>query len=335
MKKTLLALSAIAMLGFAACNPNDDEKKLPNNGQYMPGMKIAEIRDNGGTQEKWIWNGNQLDTVKYYSNGQNISLATFTYDGGRLVQVTGPYGYSTHLNYAGDQLAQVGIQQDGIAGTFILEYSNGKVNKMTLPFSREMLAEMAGDELPEFITRGTGEMNVNLTWTGNNVSRQDLNATFNISITASELMEMAEMLGFSEMLAPIAPYASMLSAFQFPLVLGMNASTSIIYDNYHSPYQGYWGRFDMEQIYSIFSSNNPTSVSTNNTMNYSLSLPEGLPALLAGFGVNLADYGISFPITGSVPVDQDEESYSYQYNDKGYPTHITDDYSTEEIIYAE
>ena len=50
---------------------------------------------------------------------------------------------------------------------------------------------------------------------------------------------------------------------------------------------------------------------------------------------NLADYGITFPITGSIPMGEDEDNYTYQYNDKGFPTLINSGYSTKEIIYAE
>lgn len=335
MKKLFLALGAVAMMGLAACDP-DNENNLSNNGQYAPEMKISEIRRDGDTRQAWTWNENKLERVDYRSNGQTISSATFTYDGDRLVQVTGPYDALTRLIYSGNQISQIEFQQDGIAGTFNLEYNNGKVNKMTLPFSREILQELAGDDFPEFITRGTGEMVVDLTWTGNNVSRQVLAANFSASISASEMMEMAEMMGMSDMLEPIAPFVGMLAAFQFPITLSMTTTTTVSHDDKHNPFQGYMGRFSIqEEIHTIFSANNPTTVSSTTEMNYSLTLPDGLPAMLAAMGVNLADYGITFPITGTVPMDEDVDNYSYQYNDRGFPTHITDDYDTEEIIYAE
>ncbi len=334
MKKALWVLGTVAIMSLSACGSDDEENASPNIGQYAPGMKITEIRSEGTLEQSWIWNGNRLDTVNYHSD-QSPTSAFFTYENNRLVQVTGPYSTSARLSYSGTQLTQIEFHQDGISGTFSLEYSNDKVSRMTLPFSRETMEELAGDEFPEFITRGTGAMNIDFAWAGNNVARQDIAATFTTSISGSELMDMAAMMGLDEMLEPIAPFANLLANFQFPLIFSMTSSVSASYDNKHNPFQSYFGSFDIENLHILFSANNPTHVASSSTMNYSLSLPDGLPAMLAALGVNLADYGIEFPVEGSIPMDEDDDNYSYQYNDKGFPSHVDDGYRTREIIYAQ
>lgn len=359
MKKTLLALSALMMLGLAACDPDDDKPitpggETPDNPSgsysYSPALKISQIKDSGQVIEQWSWNGNRLDRVVSESE-EGSDTATFGYTGYVLTSINTTDGTEAILNYQDGLLNKVTLTSPTSLGTPVtaditLAYNGTKVSNIQMPIPEELFNSLMGnDDIPESFKQAkgsknnSGALNIDFLWSGNNVTTTNMTATLSYDINGADLMEMASMFGLDQLAENIPAAAlAILANVNFPTEMTVTIVNNSTYDEMINPLCGYMGALvdmndlDNLELGSIFSANNVLTSASSTTMNYSITIPAEVMLALQLAGFNLSSYGITSPISGSVPMDEETVTYTYQYNNEGFPTLINNTY---EYIYAQ
>ena len=354
MKKTLLALCAVAMLGMASCDREDnpvnpqptpdpiDPPAGMTDGIYQPKMKIVKVLENGEMLEMWTWSDSLLASVKEYDEGRESGTMTFTYQGNRLTRMSGGEGREVTFAYSGDAMTSMTMQFDGASLQLNVSHSGNKVSQVAAEVPEALLAGLMGDdddEMPDFLKNGGADMKIDLTWTGENVSRTVSTITLKRELSGSELQDMAGNLGIEQLQQLTSNYPMLgvlIANATFQLQVDIVATSTATYDSRKNPLKGYIGGLDPEDLFPLFSANNVVEQTMESTMSYSVSIPDELMTTASAFNVDLSAYGITNPMTGSIPMDEPEtDRYDYQYNDNGFPTRVICSWGSKEYIYAE
>ena len=152
MKKMIVALCAVALLGLTACekdpepepntnptenpdNPGNTDPENPDNpdnpdpgnpddpemphgeGIYYPGVHITNVSTNGANTETWTWDGSKLQSIMAFDNGAVSSNAAITYDGDRMKSIaltTTDLSGTFDLTYRGEYITDLGFTTGGV-----------------------------------------------------------------------------------------------------------------------------------------------------------------------------------------------------------------------------
>lgn len=352
MKKLFFALCAVAALGMTACNKenqnngnngnNNQQEQIPEGeGIYNPAKHIASVEYGDATVETWNWVDRKLQSITTSDFDGNNSMATFSYNGWRLSQMTmegGDFPGTVTYSYSGDKMSNFTISSAGMQMASVdivhtgdkITHLDMNVDNAALQMLVNMLGNMGdfgglftpamGNQLTASIARaaqaatkggkftvGDTEFDVDFTWTGENVSRVLLTATINVGVTGDELSQLMS-------LDPsMSTYASLLSYVagdqELPVVVTVNDTMEYTYDNHVNPKQGFFGAVNITLDADMLSANNTASATNHGTVS--------------------ADITITIPFLGAqhIPYSQaigDGEiiDYTYIYNAAGYPATV-------------
>lgn len=341
MKKLLFAVCAVAALSLAACHKdpvtpdnqggggNQQEEQIPEGeGIYNPGMHIAAIYYNDGTpSEIWRWENRKLvgiDSSDYCGGSSPVS--TFSYNGWRLAQATtmvqGIPAMVTY-SYNGDKLASMDINSQGmpIANIQVGDHTGDKVTHLDINLNNQllqMLVSMMGDTNMPFPFKGMKEpgkfsltstdFDVDLTWSGDNVSRVILSGEVVMGATVEELQQ------FMPLDSVMGPLVSLLSYMtegqELPLTIYIHDTIQFNHDSYNNPLHGFLGRLDL----SALSANNV--VSQESHVGATVVLTVSIPSM-SWLGSH--DFSYDLPVDGNTTT-----IYNYTYNAAGYPATVED-----------
>ena len=355
MKKILVVVCTITLLGLAACNKDKDNDNGQNteqptnqgDGIYNPGAKIDQIHysDSATPDEVWQWEGDRVMSISMTAAGGSEQAGiSFDYNNeGRIADIfTTVMGapIEAALNYNAQKLingASIYAGGTTMATAQVSHNAQQKVNRISLDVNDEVLAQLvqlismllsdSNSIMPFLTTTPSSKFSIdndafeaNFIWGGNNVTRMIVNAQLNMTTTLNEIPT-----GLLQTLVP-ADYASMIELAvtlmgdtPIPVQVTVTDTVDYTYDNQQNPLRGFLGRMSIAAL----SANNLATVTGHGKANISGSLNLGLMG--------------SLPINYDYPLnDLGNASYSYTYTPDGYPLVVTDaDGNTTEYVYKE
>ena len=336
MKKVVLALCAVMMLGMAACKKDNVEPANPSGGDshptqiptgegyFNPVQRISSIIVDGEVSEEWDWNNDVVTTIMTPGEGGSmLETSWFEYSNYRLM------GANTTLqgmpvlidySYSGDKLASVSASSGPmeVLNIVFTHSAEGKISHLTMNINEYVLAilsELFGNSFPNIFGKTLaavpGKFSVNstdfaadLTWQGDNVSQFALAGDVSIDATLGEIREM---INLDSLLGSYSVFLSALGdSTVIPITISLSETSTFTYDNKSNPFYGFFGRLDP----SMLSANNVTTVSNDVSATLSASLNLGFMVL-----------PLSFPLP--IPVDVSPVNLTYTYNAAGFPETAT------------
>lgn len=331
MKKIMFVLCTATLMSVAGCS-KDDEKSSPSSGDdtatfeeldiegmYGPGKRILSVTENGTPVESWVWQDGRLAAVNNSSTGEPQS--SFTYGSDNRVQSVTLAGNSNialvgnmlngtfTVDYTGERVNRLTLTRNAVqlAEAQLSRNATGKVSRLDLTFNdavilpvvNTLIAQVAGNSanMPAITLSGaTGK--VDFSWVGDNVIQACLNVGINANTTKGAIMNSA-----------LANYLGSLSTYlayvpdDTPIVFNITLSDTADYDydSYHNPFRHYLGQIDI----STLSTNNVTSENHR----AGATIKAGLSSALM---LPLFNY----------PIRQGATTYTYTYGN-GYPTTVT------------
>lgn len=321
----MIALCAVSLFAITACSSDDDNTPaaapVPVVAQGTSGI-ISSIDINGVSSEVWNYNDEQLVSVTNAATGQE--KVRFGYDGnGRVNTVTFgnlniagiPLSGTLRLHYNDNKLVLVKMTRNNTdLFSAAIDYNGNQMSHATVDLSDSMLLSVFNSVASQILGNATGlegnlptiddvTTDLNLGWTGDNVTSLLLDVNVQASSTLGEL---ANIIGDFSLLGDMAS-AFELAATMFPdqpvtFNITLADTTTFTYDFYNNPYQGYFGQLDV----STLSANNVLTKTNSRAVNVSVSLSV----------LNLPDR--TFPLANESTV------YTYQlYNQGGYPVKVS------------
>ncbi|MCR5589305.1 MAG: hypothetical protein K6F72_06795 [Bacteroidales bacterium] len=226
MKKILVALCAVALIGLTGCKKDNvapeepsaesgsgqsDPERPPQSGTwadipgvYSPAAKIVTVNEDGTLSETWRWEDDLLKVVKSDDGSEKVR---FTHDErGRVKTMTingeGRISGTVNVSYNGDQISRMSLM-NGSSEVFgaTLTYSGGKVTKGLLNVSDMMVFEMFNAMLARYlggegdsldIVTGIDEVggDINFIWDGDNVNMVNIGVSARLKTTLGKIVEM-------------------------------------------------------------------------------------------------------------------------------------------------
>lgn len=324
MRKIITVLCAVSMFAFTACSSDDEgSPTTPPIAQGTSGT-IGSINVNGFPYEVWNWDDTALMSVTNATNGQE--KVHFGYDGyGRVNTVTFsssldvagiPLNGIVRLHYNEDKLALVKMTRNG-ADLFsaAIEYSGNQITHATVDLSDSMLLTVFNSVASQILGNAMGtdgnfptindvSTEINLDWTGNNVTSLHLSSDILATTTVAELDNLVDdfsIFGSYGALLELAAVAMPNMEIFFNITLG---DTSVFtYDNNKNPYQGYMGQLDV------------STLSANNVLTKTVS---------RGVEVKVSNELMGTLLERSYPLSPENVIYTYNlYNQGGYPVKVS------------
>lgn len=343
MKKIMMALCAVALLGMTACKDDDPASDNPTGGNggteqpdapdtiptgegiYNPGRHISAVAyDDGRESEVWLWQDSKLQSINEGENcGGYTPLYDFTYNGWRLAQTTmyGDLAATVDYSYAGDKLSEITVYAENIEAANIVFGHNtaGKINHMAISVDNTLLnwaLQMFGGGffgvtplVPQSkMAVDTTAFSVDMAWMGDNVAQMYLTGSITGTVTLGEIQQMVDVNSI------LGPYASLLAFMDdtttLPVQVAINDTIGFTYDNQHNPYYGFLGTLNPTNLSANLSANNATAVTTSGaaTIVVMLQIP----------------YMGQMPFSIPYPLPTETLVYSYTYDATGYPLTVTD-----------
>lgn len=209
MKKIIVALCAVSLLGLTACHKDKvtpDEPTTQDGGSqsgqgggqsdpqepvwadiagvYSPAAKIVAVSENGAASETWSCENDLLKTV---ANAEGNVKVRFTHDNqGRVTTMTvngdGQLSGTVSVSYTGEDMTSISLvgtnnvsaqltnnANHKITGA-VLDLSNMDNNELTALFNNALAQFLGGGSATDFIS-GIDSVsgNIAFTWDGNNV----------------------------------------------------------------------------------------------------------------------------------------------------------------------
>ena len=371
MKKVFVAILALALLaGAVSCKKDDptpaddpteegggnqdsDTEPSYQEGIYNPWRHITCLQ-NTGTNQQWSWNSGtprQLTAITDQTSGESY---TFTYkNSGLLATATHSEDGNSYLytySYDDGELDRYTIKKANttMAEGEVSHNTSGKITSASYDnFHPELCLSMIGYDMdPANVTLTSSSYNVAYTWVGDNVSQVSESGSFAGKVAMSELIDYFG----DELTSGISSYANIVMLFlqemgdeQVDYTVSVTRSTNYTYDTQRNPFRGFWGEGLMLNDY-VLSANNCTASTAvgNGTFNsgITISLPEECPSWVPSTYQFLWSVirallnNKEIPINRTIPLNK-TLSYTYQYNDKGFPTSITCGDVRTAITYAE
>jgi hypothetical protein len=326
MKKVFIVFAATALaLGFVACTEKENitptggdttpTEPTYQEGVYAPLMKIETLNYDDGTVQTWNWNGEQLMSVTEGNDSRQ-----FTYSNGRIAQVSGTMSNLMGMipnvtgvvsfTYNGNLLDKSTVNSDGTdLALMTFNHADGKISSVDAAVDAEYISGMLdgmmtgakGQKInPKQILLDTSDNSIHaeLVWEGKNVKQMVVmgNIPFELSKEAYETLK-PYLPVEQAMLSLIDLYFLVSDAI--PLQISISDTMDYTYDNKINPYYCYMG----ELVPANLSLNNYLTMSSHGTATISVTLTE-TPMKV-----------VSQPIN-------DYEEYTYEYNEKNYPTYV-------------
>lgn len=342
MKKvfvSLLATSIVACTISCKKEPVPDPVPVYEEGIYHPCQKLATVTENGVLTEEWNWSKDNLNSITMKESGTST---VYSYSGDFITKVAPArdFGEEIRYTYTGNQISGCEIYYEGAqAVTMTMQHNaEGKVSGADIVIDDNFLLSLAGNLLGKgsaferLVGRSAAEsmilmarlsnrpgepkfeigdktFTMNLQWTDENMTKQVISGVVTISVSTEDIDFIRQFISIPDEYLSLVQMAMMLMGGQLPLKLTLADTISSTYDNKYNPMFCNWGE--------IFS---PQNLSMNNVLTMSNS---GL------FKVSVALMGQETDLF-SQPQNS-EQSFSYEYNSKNYPTKVLGD---GEILYT-
>lgn len=342
MKKVFVSLLVVAV---AACTVSCKKEPVPDpvpvyeEGIYHPCQKLATVTENGVLSEEWNWSNDNLNTITMTESG---SSTVYSYSGDFITKVVSArdFGEEIRYTYTGNQFSGCEIYYEGaLAVTMTMQHNaEGKVSGADIVIDDNFLLSMAGNLLGKgsaferLVGRSTAEsmilmarlsnrpgapkfeisdktFSMNFLWTGENLTQQVISGVVTISVSIEDIDFIRQFVNIPDEYLSLVQMAMMLTGGQLPLRLTLADTISTTYDDKYNPMFCNWGE--------IFS---PQNLSLNNVLTMANSGLFKLSVALMGQETDL----FSQP-------QNSEQSFSYEYNSKNYPTKVLSD---GEILYT-
>lgn len=278
-------------------------------------------------------------------NGGSTPTSSFTYNGWRLSQantiIQDQLPAIVSYSYANDKLSSMAISSQGMPmATADVLHVGERITHLDLNVSDvliQMIVQMVGQgglggfdfglgpQMNNSIARignalqtfggqhsrngkfsiSSTDIEADLTWEGDNVSRMIMTAEVVMGVTVEELQQILPLDSIMGAMASLLAYVS--AGQELPLTLTVVDTTDMSYDSHNNPVQGFFGRLDP----SILSANNVTALNNHGMMNLDLTIT--IPFL--------GDQHIPY----SMPLGEGVvQTYSYTYNAAGFPATMED-----------
>ena len=370
MKKILVALCAVTLIGLTACQKDKvtpDEPTTQDSGQtptpqpqpgqstwadiagvYSPAAKIVAVSENGAASETWTW---ENDLLKVVANANGSEKVSFTHDGqGRVATMTvngdGMLSGTVNVTYTGEDMTQLSL-----AGTSNvsaqLTNSNHKLmsadlnmdgmdNSTLISLFNTAVAQFIGNNSADNIISGIDSVSgsITFTWDGNNVSTSTSTISARLKTTIGQIAALLnnDFSMFGQYGDLIASYAQ--ASPNTPLYINatLNDESDYTYDNNPNPLRRYMG--DMIRFEDNMPSFNVTTFSDNNI------IEEGHIGVAS---INIYTV-INIPFLGenTYPLYSTDYNlynkvvpYTYSYRADGYPVSVESNSGTKTYTYQE
>lgn len=345
MKKIILALCAIATLGMVSCKKDDPKPNNPSGpaveepqkeGEYRPAAKIEYITVDGDPSEEWVWVNGLLNTVRQADgNGSYSDAISFTYDGKRVREIAytgGMMSGTMTVEYDGDYISAVTIVRDGeqMMSAQVEHNALHKISHMEAAIDGDYINEIFGDLMGGFdfgkgdtkLEFNSATASIDFQWTGDNVTSMIANITVNGSVTLNEINSVFDITpyidSFTGGMVSAETVLALIGNNPMPVALTVADTIDYTFDDKKNPLMGYMGSFD---IATMLSANNVASSDSYGQMS-------------AVMTVSVMGMGGDIPF--SYPVPSQFASFTYTYNEAGFPLTVTDnDNSVTEYTYKQ
>lgn len=334
MKKIVLVIGALAMLGAVSCkkdNPEPEAVPTYAEGKYQPIEKIATISEDGNLTQEWTWSNNNLDHIVMAGSG----MTTISYTGDFISKVANTGGQKEELRYtyANNMFAGCDIYYNGneaINFSNMLHGANGKISSADMKIADGFLLSMIGDlfgngggllktlgkpltnqlaniaKIRSQMNNGKFEfggttMNMAMVWDGDNLKQQIIHGDITMNITTEDIDLLSQFLPIPDEYKSLIELAMMLGGGRLPINIAYNDTANCTYDNNYNPMFCNWTQMFSPQNLSI---NNATVVEHHGAMTMGITMM-GQTTTLANNPLNST------------------ETYIYEYNDKKYPTRMS------------
>lgn len=179
---TLLA-AVVILVSFTSCDKDEA-------GVYNPGKKISKIyfKDDGAQeyiQQSWKWDGNTLNSITYYEQGDSVGADNFEYTDGVLTKITDNYNYYSVFTITDKKYVKIEYfsNQDVLLSDIVFTYNtDDKVSQLaitTYTVTKELLSMMnrtlSGRILPASVAT---QMMKNVQNNAVNNSKSTINTSF-------------------------------------------------------------------------------------------------------------------------------------------------------------
>ena len=341
MKKIFALLGVVAIVSLSACKKDDPQPEPAGGGTsnppvvtastegiYAPDAKVQTIKEDGITVEEWSWENGKLTTVTPYEDGAaaTADARLYAYDGHNRITSIADGEMEMTFAYSGDKLQSFTLKNEGetMMTSTVSARANDKISKLDVAMSEGaisgMLGEMVGNISDDAVSNVVST--VDLTWTGDNVTRTITSFGATVTMTMSQLAEMLNLTSLVAQYPTIQTILNLYGSRPMDLVISVADTANYTYDGKNNPFCGFL--FGLEE-FSLLSKENVVSFTSNGTM--TMELPAELMTLLA------AVPGLSQ--TMSYPVPSESENYTYQYNAAGFPVSKNNGEKTVEYIYVQ
>ena len=336
MKKVFVSLLAVTVM---ACTVSCKKEPIPDpvpvyeEGIYHPCQKLATVTENGVLSEEWNWSKDNLNSITMTEAGTST---VYNYSGDFITKVVSArdYGEEIRYTYTGNQISGCEIYYEGSpAVTMTMQHNaEGKLSGADIVIDDNFLLSLAGNLLgggsafERLVGRSTAEsmilmaqlcnrpsapkfeisnktFSMNMQWTGENLTQQVINGLVTISVSTEDIDFIQQFINIPDEYLSLIQMAMLLTGGQLPLNLTLTDTVISTYDDKYNPMFCNWGEIFSPQNLSL---NNVLTTAHNSAMKVSVALMGQVTDLL------------------NQPQNS-EQSFSYEYNNKNYPTKVISD----------
>ena len=359
MKKVFVSLLAVTVM---ACTVSCKKEPIPDpvpvyeEGIYHPCQKLATVTETGVLSEEWNWSKDNLNSITMTEAGTST---VYNYSGDFITKVVSArdYGEEIRYTYTGNQISGCEIYYEGSpAVTMTMQHNaEGKLSGADIVIDDNFLLSLAGNLLgggsafERLVGRSTAEsmilmaqlcnrpsapkfeisnktFSMNMQWTGENLTQLGYTGSWRVmnngvdfskgrgsedatdffvtvSVSTEDIDFIQQFINIPDEYLSLIQMAMLLTGGQLPLNLTLTDTVISTYDDKYNPMFCNWGEIFSPQNLSL---NNVLTTAHNSAMKVSVALMGQVTDLL------------------NQPQNS-EQSFSYEYNNKNYPTKVISD----------
>ena len=353
MKKILVALCAVALIGLTGCqkeqvtpentttqnsgngNPSDppaSSQEVDRAGLYAPCSKIASISTDGALSETWNWQDGKLTDV---TNAAGQTKVSFTYRSDdrvntMTVNATDMFSGNVNVTYDGERISQLALSGDNSISAQLTNNGNNKVTKAVLNLDnvdmntllglfQSAVSQFLGNSNVSDIITGVDSLQGSMafSWADANVSRSIINIGLRLATTIGRVA--AILPDTSQYAAAIQQIAASNPNMPLYIKLTYKDTSNYAYDQMVNPFRHYMG--DMVTIEGNVPHFNISALSANNVSREqrAASAEINVSAVVSFMGSQM----VTPLYNTSQPMADNETTYSYTYRSDNYPETVT------------